>query len=40
MAFDVVRATKYFLMVDFIKAVRPVACAISSRPKATINYPP
>ena len=38
MAFDVVRATKYFLMVDFIKGFG-LGMRYFFAPKATINYP-
>ena len=38
MAFDIARATKYFLMVDFIKGFG-LGLRYFFAPKATINYP-
>ena len=38
MAFDIARATKYFLMMDFIKGFG-LGMKYFFAPKATLNYP-
>ncbi|HIC64883.1 MAG TPA: NADH-quinone oxidoreductase subunit I, partial [Paracoccus sp.] len=38
MAFDIARATKYFLMMDFIKGFG-LGLKYFFAPKATLNYP-